>query len=57
MSTVPGGRFQVYYEKIKKAISVCKDVLDGNRKMAPSSATKNSSIFESVQSKAQAFQE
>lgn len=44
-------------EKIKKAITVCKDVLDGNKKMAPSSATKNSSIFESVQSKAKALQE
>jgi len=38
--------------KIRKAILVCKNVLDENKKMAPSSATKNSSIFEAVQNKA-----
>lgn len=39
--------------KIKKAISICKHVILRNKKLIPSSATKNSSVFEEVQKEAQ----
>jgi len=40
-------------DKMVKAIKLCKHVIDDNPKMPPSSATKNSSIFEAVQKRAE----
>lgn len=37
------------------AISLCREVLDDNPKMSPSGATKNTSIFEQVQTKAKNY--
>lgn len=36
-------------EKLKSVINICKDIINQDKKVAPSTATKSSSIFEKVQ--------